>query len=289
MYKRTFINIKDTSHLNCINDKNILNNDIKVLNRIGTKSVFGQVFKACYPLNCKNNIAIKRIFFKFDSKYLKDKLKDKNDIFRQDIINSSNEVFLELFFIEMCTELVKKRICPFLPMYFNYNICNNCEDVKHIKDIMSNVDSLDLTYNSCMYIENELADGDLKSIVNSSEDYYELLSAYYQIFIALFTLKTKFNFHHNDLHYGNVLFHKLKKGNNTQWKFTINNKFLKKEIYVPVKDKIFVLWDFGKSFIPSKIIPYRFNGSSKYFKTNHYKDFDRIISMLDVTDSEKKS
>lgn len=260
MIKRKLLKFKNKEHEICekeVEGKNELSNEIVLLNRIGTKSVDGEVFKACYLLSCKKYIAVKKIHIeipKKEEKYI-------NNYYSLDAVNS-HSIWSELLFLKAMTELVKNKICPNLPMYFNNYICKNCDNK---------------TGDNCMYIVNELANGDLKMYLNTyTYSFDELMSCYYQIFLALYCIKKQYNLFHNDLHFGNVLFHNLDKSNKEikYWKYKLNNSI---EIVVPIYSKLFVLWDFGRSTIKNKIEPYDIK---KLQIDSHLEDFERIIYML---------
>jgi hypothetical protein len=110
----------------------------------------------------------------------------------KEAVNSDISIWAELTFLTLCTEFVKAKICPNLPMYFRHDYCDKCPENNKI---------------SCLYISNELADGDLeKYLLAGKFTFDELLSCYYQIFLGLYTLKSRLKLQHNDLHQGNVLF-----------------------------------------------------------------------------------
>jgi hypothetical protein len=291
----------------CIKN-NILSNEILLVKQIGTKSVDGIVYKACYPINCKKIIAVKRIMVK--PKYINPKY--INNYLNKDAVNDDHTtMWSELMFLTLSSELVKKHICPHLPLFFYSYFCKNCEN------------------ENCIYILNELANGDLKAYLNNGVyTYDEVMSCYYQIYMALYTLKKRFGFQHNDLHWGNVLFHNLDDNNqsgividkdkskdsslstnasgsyvseksisklktstssskNTTiktpkelWKYKLKDN---KTFTIPIYDKLFVLWDFGRSTIPNKVEP----GPSLHNEWDQdgkgLQDFIRITQMLLVS------
>lgn len=272
MKKRSATKIKQSRSL-CSKIKDGLIGNIKLIKRIGTKSVDGEVYKACYPLNCKNKIAVKKIEIPVLDEEQKGYAKN---FLRKDAVNSDNPIWAELTFLTICTEFVKKRICPNLPMYFRYDYCNRCPDT---------------TRKSCVYISNELADGDLKNFLgNCNFSFDELVSCYYQILLGLYTLKLRIKLQHNDLHQGNVLFHNLKKNSTGACKrpvLTPKEYFRYKineggdYIDVPIYDKLFVIWDFGRSFIKGKIEPDTSEvKDSSVNPDDLFEDFNRIIEQL---------
>ena len=236
---------------------------VKIVKKIGEESKDGVIYKACYPLNCKNQIAVKKIKIRIegseDKKYAKDFL-------NKDAVNSTtNSLWSELLFLTMTTELVQNKICPNLPMYFNNKFCEKCEGGKY----------------SCLYITNELADGNLREYLktdNYSLD--ELMSCFYQIFLGLYALKYHFGVEHNDLHAGNVLFHNLNRKDKKPeiWRYKFDDKFY---IDVPIYDKLFVIWDFGRSTIKGKVEPSEILEISEDYNTgNLYEDYGHVVSNL---------
>jgi hypothetical protein len=280
--KRGHFFIKNKNSIHCEKNKanlNIIDHDIKLISRIGTKSVDGEVFKACYPLNCENKIAIKRIKINLTNKPVK-------NFYDLKVLNSKDYIYVEIFFLELLSDLVKNKICPNLPMYFKHTICKDCPDIKlnyttsnKIKGNSSSSKKTSSTKGkSCVYIANELATGgDLKKFLHESISFNELLSAYLQIFVALYSVKKQYNFQHLDLHWGNVLCHKLKNHSPSLFRYKLKSG---KCLDIPVYDRLFVLWDFGRSSIPGKIIPYDYRDSDSYKKVDNSKDFKRIIIML---------
>jgi len=265
---------KTNSKVKCYNETLKTLGEIILIKKIGTKSVDGDVYRACYPLNCKNMIAVKRIKIDID----KDNEKYAENFLTKQAVNSSSSLWSELMFLYISTQMVKQRLCPNLPMYFDYNFCNNCDLT---------------TQKSCLYISNELADGDLKTyLLTGDYNFDELLSCYMQIFLGLYTLKYHFGIQHNDLHYGNVLFHTLKhKGDKkmTLWRYKFKDNTY---IDVPIFDKLFVIWDFGRSTIFNKVEPraeWYLDYPQSFEKEDLFKDYVRITSMLKVSESYTES
>lgn len=287
--KNTYI--KSKSIVSCETNDGIINENIKIIDKIGTKSVDGEVYKACYPLNCNKTIAIKKIKIKSVDKPV-------SDFYNYKILNGKNNIYLEILYLQMSTELVKKRICPNLPMYFKHFICNSCDSVKEpvkfceknciklssktsikepIKNSVKEPIKRKKEHNQCFYIANELASGDLKQFLHSKFSLEQLMSSYYQIFMGLYCLKKQYNLEHTDLHWGNVLYHNLENHKPSIWRYIFKSGF---HLDIPIFDKVFVIWDFGRSTIPDKLVPYSFKKDSDYKNINPRTDFKRIISML---------
>ena len=81
------------------------------------------------------------------------------------------------------------------------------------------------------------------------------MNALFQIMIGLYAIKKYFNMNHTDFHTGNILVHTVTPGG--YWVYEIHGK----KYYVPNLGFIFLLSDFGFSWIPDKL-----------FIDWHYKD-----------------
>jgi hypothetical protein len=268
--KRKYINIKDIKKSVCKTlSENKLGN-IKLIKRIGSKSADGEVYKACYPLSCKNVLAVKRLQIELPNK--KDQEYAKNFL-NSEAVNSKNLIWAELTFLTIATELVQNKICPNLPMYFRSDYCNDC--------------NITGTSAPCMFISNEFADGgDLKSYIKGGEfTADEMISCYYQVFFGLYALKYHFNIEHNDLHWMNVLIHNLKPKKDDKlrvWRYKFNDGSY---IDVPIYNKLFVIWDFGRSTIKNKIEPPNWRteeSSGKANDGNLFNDYKRISEMIEA-------
>lgn len=233
----------------CIDNQCEINKNIKVSNKIGTESIYAQVYKGCYPLNCTYPISLKKIpLEKKDIKYL-------NKPFSKTSIEKSM-VFSELAILKMTNLLVQKGVCPHLPFVYRYYQCKK---------------------NKYVMVANELANGDLKDIITKIKPNIPTLKIiFFQIFLGIYCIKKYFNIHHNDLHWGNVLYHTIPKKGSI--KYIIQGK----SIVIPNTGFLPVLWDFGLSYIPGKI-PDRLKGKNS---DDPWEDYKRISSML-MKDSEQ--
>ncbi len=246
-------------------------NNIRIINRIGTGSIGGEAYVGCYPHpgNCKNKLALKIIPInkRRDLPYIKKFFeKDKIDIrkvFNDKYSLNFSNVISEIFFMELVGTLVRENICPNLPLYYGGFVCDNCEySNKKLKSSNKN----------CFILPNELADGDLKSIIEKAKvSVTTMRFIFFQIFMGIYAMKKYFGICHNDLHYGNVLFTKVDKSLIFRYKIQGN------AVYIPTNGYLITLWDFGYASIPGKITnPYI--GISD--KINDVVDFGRIISMI---------
>jgi hypothetical protein len=103
------------------------------------------------------------------------------------------------------------------------------------------------------------------------------INALFQIFVGILAIQRYFNIVHTDLHIKNILVHKVQPGG--FWTYIID----KKRYYLPNLGYVFVLSDFGFSWIPNHIsIPWRYNQTLKYVKSNktHFYDVAIFIKSL---------
>jgi hypothetical protein len=92
---------------------------------------------------------------------------------------------------------------------------------------------------------NELAEGDLHSWLQIKHPVKQCHSAICQICVALIALNAV-GYRHDDLHFGNVLYHKVPVGG--CWHYVINGE----DVYIQNTGQLWVLWDFGKAKAVSK-------------------------------------
>ena len=253
----------------CINQDTL--NETKIIKRIGTPSINGEVFLSCFPLNkCKYWVVVKKIPI---TQLVIKKLK-KCNLNKKNI--KTSVFFTELYFLELC-----KKLCnniPNLPYYYNYIICDNKSKCKFNKQI-SNQYPKEVTrggyIKGCGYLLVERAEGDLKTFLNTQEyTIKDLLIIYFQIFIGLYMLKinTNMKFIHGDLHWGNVLY-KKNKDKKGKYVYNISNDIAT----IPNIGYTFFVWDFGSSRIKGLIE----NPGYEYV----YKDLDIIDDFYHIISS----
>lgn len=246
--------LKELPRKECITGDNQLGPFIKIKKRIGTESSYGEAFSACYPKKtCKNSLAVKKIPLTSKNYAYENPLKSLK------ILNES-EIWAELYFSRLVSNLNEQKIVPHVPRYYTHYICDSCifENEKLSKDI-----------NKCIILPNDLADGDLKFFLTTkSYTAKSLVQAYIQIFLGILAINLYFKMDHNDLHYGNVLFKKVEQGVN---RYTLDGV----TYYIPNNGLLFYLWDFGFATITDFIEPKVFRGRIK-----KGRDYHRITSML---------
>ena len=104
-------------------------------------------------------------------------------------------------------------------------------------------------------------------------------NALFQIMYALASLKKMFNMLHTDLHIGNILVQKIKKGG--YWIYKLNGV----DYYLPNLGYVFIISDFGFSWIPNKLyISWYYKDRLKYITKNGQEFYD----LFDFIDSIKE-
>ena len=245
--------LSDGAHA-CIDNKDIVGNAFKIINRIGSGSVNGEAFKTCHPIQCDQDgcectenpdyLAVKKIpLSKEDYSYADDPTGPQA---------MRSELWAELLVMKLCDALVDNNVTPNVPVYVNYFICDSCSYVN--EDLQQERGG-----EPCVILINELATaGDISkwSEIPRTDD--EWINAYFQIFSALYALQKYFDITHHDLHWGNVLVHEVERGG--FWRYTIDGK-----VYdVPNMGWLFTLWDFGYARIPGKIEIDKWRNMTRY-------------------------
>jgi len=117
-------------------------------------------------------------------------------------------------------------------------------------------------------------------IKNPTYTYDQLMNAYFQIFIGLYVLNTKYNIHHHDLHYKNVLVKKLK--NNVYFKYKIDGTF-----YTICGSTLFYITDFGTSTHPV-VKPRKYKCVHDENLKQPLFDYIKILDMLSPGNSDPR-
>jgi hypothetical protein len=330
----------------CPDEFNVLNHDVLLLEQIGSKSINGEAFKACKPYDeilhgCTDDPGTVLLSTKKIPLTQYQRIMFPSHTSKEELLE--NDVFVELMCMRLSNYILlnEKPICPNLPLYYNYYLCNNCtytnEEILNknkylitkaekltvinegqefsgkllLLNIQSNLkkrnkvildandtDQLsekvgpyiakvfkkainDNITNSCVLLINEYAnEGDLKNwlkIKNWSQDESrtdeEWHVMFFQVFAGLYALQKHFDLTHHDLHWGNVLVHKIQPGGFLTYK--IDDEYYK----IPNIGYLFTLWDFGYAHIPGKLQAsndpdiYNLKGKNRYsvdyFRISH--------------------
>jgi hypothetical protein len=206
--------------------------NIKVIKRFGTPSAYGEAWIG--ETRKAEIIAIKKMTL------------SKSDLngkpFSTRHFKTGGSGWIEVAAYIICSALVIAGVTQNLPITFRYYSCPNCTFENK---------TIGLDKGHCIITINELGDGDLKMFLKPDKIHIwneELaVNCVFQIFAGLYSLKKIFNMTHNDLHWGNVLVHKIKPGG--YWEYIIDGY----SFCVPNLGYVFVIWDFGMIHIPGKI------------------------------------
>lgn len=200
------------------------------------------------PIYTFNNIHIIRKIgsnSKFGDVYLatiRNNNNNKKQIFAIKITDININTLNEIKILKILTEACINNKCHHFPILYNILTCYK--------------------YNKISLL-NELANGDLKTFIIENNHYSCLYSnALVQIFMALILFYKYTGNYHNDLHWGNVLYHMNNKDKNKYYHYKIFNK----DIYLKNLGYLWIIWDFGKA---------------KTFKEKNNSvstDFNRIIN-----------
>lgn len=262
--KKIIKEIKNTTiDVNCL----VYNSKLfKTPTVIGTPSKNAEILSVFYCLKDCVNIVAKTVPLKY--KDLKD-LIDKQEL--------RNQKFTEIFFMKLTTEMILKNVTPNLPIMFGNTIClRNCKFsnkklIKNEKDIAG-----------CNLILVPKADLDFKNFLSKCNDYTELVNAYFQIFMGLYILNTKYNIDHHDMHYGNVLVKEM--DDKEYFRYKIKGKY-----YTIKANNLFYIWDFGIATIHNVIVPKDYTHIYESERIRPFFDYERILTMLIPSDAKLKS
>jgi hypothetical protein len=111
-----------------------------------------------------------------------------------------------------------------------------------------------------------------------THSFQEWNNAIFQIIIGLLSIKRYYNMLHTDLHTGNILVQTVKPGG--YWIYTID----KYKYYLPNLGFVFLINDFGFSWIPHKTMPVKFhyNDTLRFINNNglHFYDIQVLFCWL---------
>jgi len=195
--------------------------ETSIIERIGREGKFGEVYKGKIS---NYLVSIKKIPLQLvDLELL---LTNKH--LDRGMIYNENTIWREIYLLKLCSKLLKNKKSIHLPFFhfFAYTSNNYWN-----KDASKNVPYI--------YSYSELANEDLKSWCRINRTEKEWKSCFLQIFFSIYCLQYFSGFLHNDLHWGNVLVSKVKKGG--YWVYYVNNE----EYYIKNEGFLFMIWDFG--------------------------------------------
>lgn len=210
----TFIKNKDVRQ--CLHNQ--LDKFVSVDKRLGSGS-FGIVYSATSPT--QQRFAIKQGRTTLPS--VKSPWSDKTDWTEALILR------------DIIQPLIKRRVCPNLPLMYETYVCPTCdfEDLTKKKT----------TTKPCLILMTELANGDLSNWLKSKPTVPELFNALFQILAGLYAIHKNGQVFNNDIKAENILYYNVKVIPGSYWVYNIFNK----RYYIPNIGKLFIVNDFGVS------------------------------------------
>lgn len=167
---------------------------------------------------------------------------------------------IEVITLTLTNQLVFQKICP----HFNINYDWNYEK-------------------STIRLYNEYATyGDFTKWSRKHHSDKVWLNALFQIMVGLLAMRRYFNMVHTDLHIGNILVHRVKPGG--YWIYIID----KHKYYVPNLGWVFLLSDFGFSWIPNKMaVPWHYTARLKYITKSGLDLYDFITLFKSLQNTKR--
>lgn len=209
-------------------------NNIHLYKKIGSESVYGTIYNVKYKHDDN--------FYNICGKIMCDTKDNRN----------------EIQLIMKATEKTMNNETPHFPiMYFNSFIQ---KDTK-LKDFSVYLPKSIKRCNKFIVNFNEMFSGDLKIFMEECKHNNNknlLINTLEQIFICILTFHKKIKLSHNDCHWGNFLYHKIKPGG------YIHYNIFNKDIYLENKGYLWIIWDYGLT--------------SPLYDSNKYVDYYRILN-----------
>ena len=163
---------------------------------------------------------------------------------------------IEIISSTLTNQLVFQNICPHFAINYYWDYQNNV-----------------------ISLYNEYINYTFESWSEQKHSNQVWFNALFQIMYALASIKRIFNMLHTDLHIGNILVQKIKKGG--YWIYKLDNV----DYYVPNLGYVFIISDFGFSWIPNKLfIPWYYKNRLQYITKNGQQFYD----LNDIIDSIKQ-
>lgn len=197
-----------------------LKGSIQKIQRIGSKSVYGQVFKISEKEH-PNHIAAAKVMY------------------------DTKENIQELKWYHIFEKFVAQGKCLHFPLVYFHKTCRSCAFDNNVKDLPKKKNE----NQQCIVAISELAAGDLKSFIGhvssskrlSRTNTYDFISFIAQTMIAVYALSLQ-NVIHDDLHWGNVLFLPSPDLKGKWMSYTVGDY----QIDIRNTGYFWILWDFGK-------------------------------------------
>jgi hypothetical protein len=224
----------------------LLSKDILLYRQIGSKSVFGVVYK---------------------SKIINDKFKDIPK-FVSKIQLLTKEFKQELSIFEKLSKYaIKNNICHF-PILYASSICNNIIRNNNYPELLAKAKNNYKNYSIILY---ELANGDLQSFIYKSELTSKIWkNIYEQIFMSILLFHS-LNLFHGDCHNGNFLYTKIKSGGCFHYKINGINYYIENIGYK------WMIWDYGNTRKLSELTKITFFNDYRFINL-FFRKFDKVMN-----------
>jgi hypothetical protein len=214
MYQKYFAKFDTNQCLNINNDNgnvtySLADDNIKLVKKLGTSGLHA----AIYLSKGANTGEL----FRFASK----------------VMPMQKENLLEITILKELTKVVIAKKNPHFPITYYTYTCRKHDSNNNLPAVVR-----DRMY----YVNlNELANGDVSMYIHENyKNDKKIMNAMVQIYISLYSFNC-FGYFHNDTHWGNFLYHKIKPGGYI--KYVINGK----ELYIENLGYLWVIWDFSFS------------------------------------------
>lgn len=229
-----------------------LNKNILLYKQIGSKSVFGIVYK---------------------SKIINDNSNDNsNDMpkFVSKIQLITKEFKQELLIFQKLSKYAyKNNICHF-PILYATSKCNNIIKNDKYPELLSKANNKYKNYSIILY---ELANGDLNSFINKYDSNLSpklWKNIYEQIFMSIFLFHC-LDLNHGDSHNGNFLYTKIKAGGCFHYRIKDENYYIENIGYK------WMIWDYGNTRKLSELTKITFFDDYRYINL-FFRKFDKIMN-----------
>lgn len=171
------------------------------------------------------------------------------------LINDYN--YLEILLAQQLSDISSKNLSPHFIFIYKILYCYN-----NFKD--ENIPKL-IKKNNYYISINEFLNGTFKNFLELKLSYEYIFNAFQQIMIAILSFHYfTGGMYHNDCHYNNFLFLKIKPGGYFHYKLFNNNYYVKNMGY------LWFIWDFGLI------------SAEPYYKNQRIKDYFRIIYFFNL-------
>lgn len=182
----------------------------------------------------------------------------------------------ELDTLELVSGLAARGVVPNFPFSYGHRACSvdACPD-RVTRQVRCPTEFLRTRH---LVVLSELADGDLKQWIKSARTIgvakrpvAQYASAMCQIFLGLVAFQSNLQLVHNDMHWGNALYHTVPAQG--WWHYRIREE----DVYVQNCGQLWVLWDFGMVAEPEEMSKRTTRRAHNRLLYQDLTDFARIV------------